>query len=238
MTTVAAVVTRARRRWRPPEDVALAVVVAAWLVLPAMTYHAASVTAPSAVHAAADAVLAWVVMTAAMMGPVALPAVGHVARNSLRWRRGRAVAWFAAAYGAVWLVAGVVLLTLAAIVPGGRSLRALAVSLAVAAAWQVSPLKRRALAACHRTVPLPPIGRRATLGCVRFGLRHGLACAASCWAVMAAMAVTPGAHVLVAAALTPVVAVERYALRPRKASRRTAAALGLAAAGVALLAFG
>lgn len=45
--------------------------------------------------------------------------------------------------------------------------------LQVAAGWQLSPYKRRAVLACRQTVPLPPLGRRADAAAVRFGRRPG-----------------------------------------------------------------
>lgn len=100
----------------------------------------------------------WVLMTVAMMGPAALAGVRHTGINSLRWRRGRAMAEFSGAYLVGWTVFGGIVLLATALVPSIQSALALALTLAAAAAWQLSPLKRRWLRDCHRSVPLPPRG--------------------------------------------------------------------------------
>jgi predicted metal-binding membrane protein len=243
---------------RRPEVWAAAGVALAWVALVAAhlggsAHHAApapapmehaghaahlhgGVSAPAASPSFAGSLALWVLMTLAMMGPVLLPAVRHVALNSLRWRRQRAVAAFLLPYLLVWAAVGAVALGVVAAVPGARSVAALAAILAVAAAWQVSPFKRRALLGCHRTVPLPPRGWKATAGCATFGLRHGLSCVASCWALMLVMAVSPAGHLLWTVGLTAVVCAERYLPRPRRTSRRAAAVLAAAAAGAGLAA--
>ena len=106
----------------------------------------------------ANPIDSWVLMSVAMMGPAALAGVRHTRLNSLRWRRGRAMTEFAAAYLAVWAIFGAVALTVVAALPGGPGTVALAIVLALAAAWQLTPLKRRWLRDCHRSVPLPPQG--------------------------------------------------------------------------------
>src|SRR6266540_6753308 len=53
---------------------------------------------------------------------------------------------------------GALALTVAALVPAAPGSAAFAIVLAGAAAWQLSPLKRRWLRDCHRSVPLPPRG--------------------------------------------------------------------------------
>ncbi len=175
----------------------------------------------------------WVLMIVAMMGPAALAGVRHTGRNSLRWRRGRAMAEFSAAYLAVWTAFGLVALAAVARVPGIPGSAALGIVLAAAAAWQLSPLKRRWLRDSHRSVPLPPRGWRAERGALRFGLRNGLSCLGSCWCLMLVMAVEPGGQLLWTAALAGVVTTERRLEKPRRATRLAAAALGIAAAGAA-----
>ncbi|HEV3051521.1 MAG TPA: DUF2182 domain-containing protein, partial [Longimicrobium sp.] len=110
----------------------------------------------------------------------------------------------------------------------------LAAVLAVAALWQVTPWKRRALLNGHRAVPLPPRGLRATVADVHFGLRYGAACVGSCWALMLAMVVAPSGHLLWTATLAVVVTAEKTLPRPRRTSRRVAYALA-AASGVTLV---
>lgn len=237
---------------RHPELDAAAVVLAAWVTLGVLTTLDAHGAGPHAGMAgmdmggtgaphlawsqAAGDLPSWVMMTVAMMGPAALAAIRHTGLNSLRWRRGRAMTEFSAAYLTVWALFGLFALAAAAAVPGVPGPAALAVVLAAAAAWQLSPLKRRGLRGCHRSVPLPPRGWRAEKGALRFGLRNGLSCLGSCWCLMLVMVVAPGGQLLWTAGLTGVITAERLLPRPRRVTRATAAMLGFAA--VAALAIG
>lgn len=237
---------------RHPELGAAAVVAAAWVTLVVLAARAGGVlsgtagmagmdmgspVAPrSAWSSAAAGLPFWMLMTIAMMGPAALASVGHTGRSSLAWRRRRAMAEFSAAYLAVWAAFGLLAQTAAATVPAVPGPAALAVVLAAATAWQLTPLKRRCLIACHRAMPLPPRGWRAEKGALRFGLRNGLSCLGSCWCLMLIMAVAPGGQLLWTAGLTGVVTAERLARQPRHATRAAAAALAFAA--VATLAVG
>jgi len=177
----------------------------------------------------------WVVMTTAMMGPATLASVRHTGLNSLRWRRNRAMAEFSAAYLAVWAAFGVLALAAAARVPAAASMATLAVVLMAAAAWQLTPVKRRWLRACHRSVPLPPSGWRAEWGALRFGLRNGLACLGSCWCLMLVMAVAPGGQLLWTTGLTVTITSEKLLARQGRATRFAAAALAFAAVAAAAL---
>ena len=239
---------------RHPELGPAAVVAAAWvtlLVLAAAGHGSASAAgagvmpgmamdssaAPrSAWAAAAGGIPSWVLMTVAMMGPAALAGVRHTGLNSLRWRRRRAMAEFSVAYIAVWAAFGALALATAAVVPGLSRPAALATALAVAAAWQLTPVKRRCLLASHRSVPLPPRGWRAVQGALGFGLRNGLSCVGSCGCLMLVMAVAPGGQLLWTAALTAAATTEKLARRPRHATQATAVLLGFAT--VATLAVG
>jgi predicted metal-binding membrane protein len=169
----------------------------------------------------------WSLMAVAMMLPAALPATAHVATNSLRRRRGRAVSEFLLAYLALWLAFGAVTLLVLALVPLDRTTVLLVAVLGLAAAWELSPAKRWALNHCHRTSPLPPSGWRAGLGSARFGFIHGGACVASCWPLMVVMAVAPSARLAWCAGLAGLSVTEKLALKPRRATRRAGLALVL-----------
>lgn len=170
----------------------------------------------------------WVTMCVAMMVPASLPVVAHVGRNSLRWRRQRAVGTFLSAYLAVWAAFGaVVLAALAALAEAaahfgagdGVAAGVLAAAVGGALVWPLLPSARRFRRACHRTSPLPPRGWPATRGCLRFGLRHGLACAGVCGPAMVVMAAvwrtgpSPAAGLVWMAALTAAVAWLKLAPR-------------------------
>lgn len=178
----------------------------------------------------------WTLMSISTMLPAAIPAVRHVAVNSLRWRRRRAVVEFLAVYLGIWVAFGAVALGLLALWPSARTGTSLAAALALAAAWQLTLPKRRALLACHRSSALPPHGWRATAGVLRFGRRNGWACLGSCWAMMLVMALVTSGQIFWTVALTGFVSVEKLVQKPRRATRRTAALLATAALGAALLA--
>jgi predicted metal-binding membrane protein len=176
---------------------------------------------------------AWLVMTPAMMLPPALPAARHVALNS-RWRRRqRGPAVFAAAYLAVWLLFGLVAVSVARLVklPEGGGWP-LAAALALAAGWELTATKRRCLRACHQTVPLPPDGWRADAACARFGLRYGRSCLGACWALMLPMAVAGHASPVLMVMLTGIVVAEEGLVKGARL-RQPAALVLVAAAALA-----
>lgn len=176
----------------------------------------------------------WLLMVVAMMGPAALGGLRHTGINTLRWRRRRAMAEYAAAYLAVWAVFGAAVLGVMAVVPARLTgYPTLAVTLGGAAAWQLGILKRRSLRACHRSVPLPARGWPAERGALRFGWRNGLACVGSCWCLMLAMVAAPAGQLLWTAGLAVLVTAERWVERPRRVTRGAAPLLGLAAVGAA-----
>jgi predicted metal-binding membrane protein len=61
-----------------------------------------------------------------------------------------------------------------------------AAGFAAAALWQLTPVKRWALRACHRAMPLAPQGWRAEMDCLRYGSTMGGYCLASCGVLMLA----------------------------------------------------
>jgi predicted metal-binding membrane protein len=237
---------------RHPELSAAAAVTAAWAALLVIairgahvpTAHAAMAGMPmgkaAAQHSvwlqAAAGLRSWVLMTVAMMGPAALIALRHTGLNSLRWRRQRAIAEFSVAYLAVWTAFGLLAQVAGTFVPRIPGPGVLAAVLAAAAAWQLSPLKRRCLRGCHRSFPLPPRGWRADKGAVRFGLRNGLYCLGTCWCLMLVMIAAPSGQLLWTAGLTGIITAERLLPRPRSTTRVVTGMLGFAT--VATLAVG
>ncbi|MGW6980962.1 DUF2182 domain-containing protein [Streptomyces sp. NPDC054932] len=179
----------------------------------------------------------WALMSVAMMLPATVPALAHVGANSLRRRRQRAIATFAAVYLAVWFGYGTLLLALAPLWAPLPDDVVLASVLALAAGWQLTVYKRRALRDCHRSSPLPLSGWRAVAGAARFGLRHGRACLRSCWALMLVMAVASGRSGMLVwmALLTAIVTAERLALKPRRPAHLAAAVLAAAALAAVVL---
>jgi len=165
----------------------------------------------------ASDLLYWVLMAAAMMLPLVVLPVRHVAFRSFQERRHRAIAEFVGAYIGVWMVGGLallpVLIAAEALGPTARPFIA-AIGYAVAVAWQLTPFKSGALRRCHRTVPLSPGGWRADAACIQFGLGMGGSCLATCWALMAVPMLS--SHGLAAMACIQAITIrERYQRRPR-----------------------
>jgi predicted metal-binding membrane protein len=139
------------------------------------------------------------------------------------------------AYLAVWLAVGAAVILSAQWWSGLAGTALSAGALLGAAAWQLTPQKRAALAACHRPRPLPPRGLTAEAGSVRFGLMNGYACLRSCWAMMIPMAIAGSASIAWMIALSAIVMTEKRALRPRHTTRVIAGVLACSATLVAVL---
>jgi predicted metal-binding membrane protein len=218
--------------WRPEWPVTLAVGLC-WLLLAMLSLQGdGSSSHAHAAHAAASAsgslvspasmswitmLTSWLLMSFAMMVPATLPAIRHVAFNSIATRRARAMTVYVTAYLTVWLLFGVTAFTL---VEASRTLfgspsndlSLIAIALAIAACWQLTRIKRRAIVACKRTVPLPPDGLRADRACARFGVMQAWRCLLACWPLMLLMAVITHPHPLLPTiALTLLVLVEERA---------------------------
>jgi predicted metal-binding membrane protein len=161
------------------------------------------------------ALLGWCLMTSAMMTPLTLPLLRHVAARSFAPRRHRAAGLCLVGALAPWPLTGLGWLLLLAAAPSwtNSSLRIAACGFLLAALWQLAPMKRRALQRCHRTLPLSPQGWRADLDCVRQGLAHAHACVTSCWALMLVMTLAPY-QILIAVCVQGIALAERRNCRP------------------------
>jgi predicted metal-binding membrane protein len=179
------------------------------------------------------ALLGWMVMSAAMMLPIALPAAKRVGVSTLRTWRHKAVAAFVGALLAVWLAYGIVVLTLTRWWAPGRA--ALPLVLALAAGWQFTGWHRRVLLACHRTIPMPPAGAPAIRASSRYGFRYATSCVGASWALMLVMAVARSGHLAWAIGLGGAMAAQELLVRPRRTSHIVGVALLLAAAVVAVV---
>jgi hypothetical protein len=202
--------TAARRfAWRHPHWWAIALCGSAWGWVVARWW--------SSGHTHGLALLDWTLMVGAMMVPLVFTHLRVVAARSLWRRRQRAMAGFLCGYVALSLLAGIVVIVLvgaADIVASHLGSPALvATGVVLAAAWQVTPVKRRALTACHRTVPLAPRGWRAHGDCVRYGWIVGCHCLVSCAGLMVACVLA--GHSLPVMAVAAIVAWrERVGIRP------------------------
>jgi predicted metal-binding membrane protein len=122
------------------------------------------------------------------------------------------MAVFLAGYFAPWTVLGVLAIILHRLLWAHPHATA-AVAFALAAGWALLPLRRRAMVACHRVIPLAPSGWRADRDCLRYGLSIGVACVTTCWLLMLGCALT--GHALPAmVAGAAIAARERRSFRP------------------------
>jgi predicted metal-binding membrane protein len=231
-----------RAAWRHPEWTAAVVALFAWALLVLAPWAGGSGTHSQHAHGSEApwlaSVAAWLLMSTAMMVPAALPVIRHAALTTMWRRRQRVVALFVAPYLALWLVFGILTL---AIVDWSRGVlelgrpTLLAVALVAAAAWELTPLKRRSLRAGHLVAPLPPQGLRADAAAAGAALRYGYWSLAGCWALMLAMAVAGAEGLLLMALLAVVIAAQKVLVRGARLGLPASAAL-LGAALVVLVA--
>ena len=124
----------------------------------------------------------WLIMLAAMMSPVLIGPLRHLAARSLPGRRFAAQTLFVAGYAAMWSVAGVLLLAIADVLD--RLGPATPIAVGVAILWQLTPVKQRCLNGHHIRPSLAAFGLPAGVAALRFGARLGAWCVGSCWALM------------------------------------------------------
>jgi hypothetical protein len=180
-------------------------------------YH--TVPSPGILHAldgaVSAAILHWPVMIAAMMFPLLVGQLRVVAARSLWSRRNRAMAFFLSGYTLPWLLYGLAVEVCRQTTALSSFSPLLPLCLLSAAAWQLSPLKRRSLVSCHLTMPLAPSGWRSDFDCCRYGVRIAMSCSLSCWVLM--LTCVAAYHALWAMLVVTAVAwLERLLRRPRQ----------------------
>ena len=211
--------------WRHPEWWSALISSSAWAVLASHGWGHAGHEVYHRISFVQE-IAYWIFMAAAMMLPLVLYSVWLTAIGSLWPRRHRAVAGFLAGFFVPWLGLGVIIAALREFSPAHTYLAAF-LGFVGAAWWQRTDLHRRALVACHRTMPLAPVGWRADRDCLRFGGTIGSACLCSCWPLMLACALA--GHSLIAMAAGGFIGIsERHWFG---LSRRTAWVAILAIAG-------
>jgi predicted metal-binding membrane protein len=185
----------------------------------------------------------WVVMMAAMMLPSVAPTVALYTRMT-KQRSPLLPFLFVLGYLLTWAIAG--LLAFAAGKTGGwlsrgdlqwnHTGRVLAgVTLLVAAAYQLSPLKNVCLGKCRSPLGLL-LGswRDGRAGAVKMGTRNGAWCVGCCWALMASLFALGVMSVVWMAFVAGLIAIEKTLPWRRPAAYGTA--LLLSALGVLVLA--
>jgi predicted metal-binding membrane protein len=136
-----------------------------------------------------DEAAGWQAMVCAMMLPTTLGSQRDVARRSYRTRRPRAVTAYITGYLLAYapLGLGVVAFRQLTIAHEPFVAPALCVGHAL---WVLLPARQRWFAACHRQIPLFPVGGRADVDAARQGFAHGTPCVAMCWPLMLACTAT------------------------------------------------
>lgn len=185
--------------------------------------------------------VAWMAMMAAMMLPAIVPAVRLFDRAAAR-DQAVATPIFVGGYVIVWSAVGVpVYFAWRALAdPIGRGDRwagyLAGAIFAAAAVYQVSPLKSACLRHCR--TPLSFFLRQKSnlktpLGAARAGIGHGVICVGCCWAAMAVLIALGTMNLAWMLAVAVLISAEKVAPHGRLVS--SAAALAMAALGVALL---
>ena len=169
--------------WRHPEWWSVALSITAWMALLSRPQHSA------AHQSTAINLMLWLLMVVAMMFPLVMPQVRQAAFHSLWSRRHQAIGLFLTGYVVPWLAFGALVILIQNGLPIDKRASAI-VAIVIAAAWQASRSKRRALRNCHRIMPLAPRGWRANWDCLMFGWQIGTACMCGCWAMMLVCAVS------------------------------------------------
>jgi len=226
--------------WRHPEWWAAGLSAAAWLVLTRRAY------ARPLIHDHRMGLISWTglwdvtLMVVAMMVPLALVPLRLTAFRSLWARRHAAMFEYLLGYVGVWtlsasvaLIAAMTMRSWLRAVPMPPGFRLAAVC-AVAAVWQLTPVKQRALRACHQPLPLAPVGWRARVDCVRYGIVNATTCLTATWPLMVLSWALP-AQIVTMAAVTLVCAYERYTRFPTRTARRLAVPLAALAGACAVV---
>lgn len=156
-------------------------------------------------------VSSWLLMVVAMMAPILVGPLELVRANGLARRRIRSTLLFLSCYTAVWISAGGLLLYASALADNFRFAQAFTASLVliVALIWQGSPIKQLCLNRCHTFHAMPAFGSAADAATLRYGILHGMWCAASCWPWMLLPMVSPGSQLRVMALVSLIVFCER-----------------------------
>ena len=153
----------------------------------------------------------WALMLLAMMSPTLITPIHHIRERSFKRRRARSVTLFVVSYAAIWMTAGgvliAVMLMLNLLAPQSY-LPAVGVGI-IAVVWQCSPIKQRCLNRGHNHSELAAFGIAADLDALRFGMRHGVWCVGSCWALMLLPLLLPQGHFAAMAVVTYVMTSER-----------------------------
>ncbi|WP_294240826.1 DUF2182 domain-containing protein [uncultured Chryseobacterium sp.] len=154
--------------------------------------------------------MGWGLMVVAMMLPKLIVPVQAIYLQSLRRYRLICSLLFVWGYLTIWMVAGVVMvgiiIGLHLLMPGSY-LPALGV-LIIAVIWQFSPVKQKFLNLSHDHYALRAFGWAACYDSLEFGVKHGLWCVGSGWALMLFPMLLPQGHNLAMIIVTYIMIAE------------------------------
>ncbi len=125
--------------------------------------------------------VAWLVMVAAMMPLLIVQQVRHAMQSSVARRSNISALLFLAGYGLIWMVAGLAMIPMAAVIHAFGSPSIAIIAVAIAFVWTASPVGGWAHNACHRLYSVAASGPTANQDCLVHGVRTGMACTAACW---------------------------------------------------------
>ncbi len=171
--------------------------------------------------------LAWQLMTAAMMLPSSIPLLRFFRQANHANQGGRgATAMFLAGYAAVWTAFAAAAFTGDTIIHrlvdewGWLSERTWLIAgstLVIAGGFQFTPLKERCLTQCRSPFSFfVRHYRRGVRGAWNLGVSHGKYCLGCCWALMLLMFGLGVGHLVWMAGLAGIMLLERTALRGLK----------------------
>jgi predicted metal-binding membrane protein len=232
----------ARPELAKPMAVVLVVLAVAGVAWVAMVHHSRSMAGMGGTEMGLGPIesfaTTWVVMIAAMMLPSAIPVVLEFARTAER-RRGWQVATgvLAATYLGVWLIFGVVCYGIytAVRMPWPNQALAVALALALAGVYSVSPIKRTSQARCRELCALHgPLPFNLMRSAAVVGARYGLSCLGCSAALMVAMVLLGMSSLWWAVVLGIVVLVYKFA-PPLRMRNELVLSAALVALGVAYL---
>jgi Predicted metal-binding integral membrane protein (DUF2182) len=172
----------------------------------------AALAAPVVSGAPLQEFLNWCLMVVAMMVPLMLSPMRWLAFQSFRQRRHRAISLFLAGFLVPWMAVGVGVAWLLTS-DWGRNFYLAPAVFVVAALWVLLPVRTRALAYCHLTMPLAPSGWKADRDCLRFGATIGGSCVGTCGLLMLACGLT-GHNLIAMLGGTVLGALEFRSFRP------------------------
>jgi len=140
--------------------------------------------------------LGWGLMVVAMMMPKLVMPIRHIYSRSFKSRRFSSASLFVLGYIAVWMVVGVVMtaIIIAVNLLMPNSYVPAIILGVIVLIWEFSPVKQVSLNNGHEHPTLSAFGWEASRDALVFGVKHGVWCVASGWALMLLPMLLPQGH--------------------------------------------